>query len=82
MKWREQVRELKDMSVDGLKTKEREFSEELFWLKMKHRSGQLPNFASIAKVKKNLARVKTFLHAKLLTMKPESKEGRDEKKGN
>lgn len=64
MKARDQLRELKDLSVEGLKTKELEFSEELFWLKIKHRSGQLSNYSNIKKIRKNLARVQTLLHSK------------------
>ena len=67
MKIKDQLREFKDMTLDGLKAKEQEISEEIFWLKIKHRSGQLTNYASITKIKKDLARVKTFLRAKKLS---------------
>jgi large subunit ribosomal protein L29 len=66
MKLKEQVREFSRLSITELKSKEKEFSEEIFWLKIKHRSGQLPNFASLTRTKKNLARIKTFIKAKEL----------------
>lgn len=64
MKWKEKMQEFKDLNLEGLKAKEADLSEELFWLKIKHKSGQLSNFTSITKVKKDLARIKTFLNAR------------------
>ena len=64
MKWKEKIQEFKDLNLEGLKAKEQDLSEELFWLRIKHKSGQLSNFTSITKAKKDLARVKTFLSEK------------------
>ncbi len=69
MKWKEKVSELKDMNLESLKAKDQEYSEELFWLKMKNRAGQLSNYSSIEKARKDLARVKTFIKMKEKTEK-------------
>ena len=69
------------MTFENLEVKEKDLKDELFWLNIKHRSGQLTNFSGIKKVKKDLARVKTFLRSK--REKGANLEGvKDEKTGN
>jgi large subunit ribosomal protein L29 len=57
--------ELKEFSVDELEQKARELSEELFNLRIQHATGQLENTARIGQVKKDVARVNTFLNMKV-----------------
>lgn len=53
--------ELKELSVEELKEKERDLSQELFNLRFQKATGQLGNTAMVPKTKKDLARVKTVL---------------------
>lgn len=55
------AKELRDLSFEELKQKEKETSQELFNLKFQKASGQLGNTAMLSKVKKDLARMKTVL---------------------
>ena len=65
------VGDLRDLSVDELKGKEKDLREELFNLRFQHATGQLENTARIRLVRKDLARIKTIL----------SEEGRVNKTG-
>lgn len=53
--------ELRDLTGEELEQKRQELIEELFNLKIQHATGQLENTARIEHVKRNIARVKTFL---------------------
>ena len=55
------AKELRELSMEELKEKEREASQELFNLRFQKATGQLGNTAIIRTTKKNLARVKTVL---------------------
>ena len=55
------AKELRELSAEELKEKEKEASQELFNLRFQKATGQLGNTAIIRKTKKNLARVKTML---------------------
>ncbi len=55
------AKELRELSTEELKEKEKEASQELFNLRFQKATGQLGNTAIIRKTKKNLARVKTML---------------------
>ena len=55
------AKELRELSGEELKEKEKEASQELFNLRFQKATGQLGNTAMIRKTKKNLARVKTVL---------------------
>ncbi len=55
------ARELKELSVEELKARVKETSQELFNLRFQKATGQLGNTAMIPKTKKNLARVKTVI---------------------
>jgi large subunit ribosomal protein L29 len=55
------AKELRELSSEELKEKEKEASQELFNLRFQKATGQLGNTAIIRKTKKNLARVKTVL---------------------
>ncbi len=54
-------KELRDLSLEELKTKDRELSRELFTLRLQKATGQLGNTAVVGKTKKDLARVKTII---------------------
>lgn len=55
------AKELRDLSLEELKTKERELNQELFNLKLQKATGQLGNTASVVKARRDLARVKTII---------------------
>lgn len=54
-------KELRDLSVPELVTKEKEMAEELFTMKLRHGLSQLNNPLSIRKARRDLARIKTML---------------------
>jgi large subunit ribosomal protein L29 len=54
-------KELRDLSLEELKTKDRELSQELFNLRLQKATGQLGNTAVVVKTKRDLARVKTIM---------------------
>ena len=55
------AKELRNLSIEELKEKDHELSQELFNLRFQKATGQLGNTAMVNKTKKALARVKTIL---------------------
>ena len=55
------LRDLKDLSLEELKTRERELVDEVFHLRLKRATSQLPNPMKMRETRRNLARVKTLL---------------------
>ncbi len=55
------IKEIRDLSVDELKEKEKSFLEELFKLRVRFATGQLESPSVIKGVKRDVARVKTVL---------------------
>ena len=53
--------ELRDLTLDELREKKRDLSQELFNLRLQKATGQLGNTAIIPKTKKDLARVNTVI---------------------
>lgn len=53
--------EIKDMTVDELNSKLAELKQELFNLRFQHAVNQLENPMRLQAVKKDIARVKTFI---------------------
>lgn len=53
--------EIKDMTVDELNSKLAELRQELFNLRFQHAVNQLENPKRLQAVKKDIARVKTFI---------------------
>jgi len=53
--------EARDMTDDELQTRERELTEELFHLRLRRASSQLPNPMKVRDTRRDLARVKTVL---------------------
>lgn len=58
------IKEIKDMGVDELRQKSRDLAEELFRLRIRHASGQLDSSATMGRVRKDIARIKTVLRQK------------------
>ncbi|MCX5811071.1 MAG: 50S ribosomal protein L29 [Proteobacteria bacterium] len=61
------AKELKELTVEELTKKKKDFKEELFNLRFQHSTGQLENNARIAIIKKDIARVETFIRQKQLS---------------
>lgn len=59
------AKELKDLTVEELRSKEKEMQETLFNLRFQHATGLLENTMRIPATKKDLARIKTVIRAKL-----------------
>ncbi|OPL16538.1 MAG: 50S ribosomal protein L29 [delta proteobacterium MLS_D] len=57
-------KEIRELSVDELRQKERTLVEELFKLRFRSAAGQLESTASLKKTRKNIALVKTMLREK------------------
>jgi len=55
------AKELRELTVEELRDRERDSSQELFNLRFQKATGQLGNTAMIGKTKRNLARIKTVL---------------------
>ncbi len=53
--------EIKDMTIDELNSKLAELKEELFNLRFQHAVNQLENPSRLKAVKRDIARVKTFI---------------------
>jgi large subunit ribosomal protein L29 len=58
------IKEIKDLSPEELKQKEKDLREEMFRLRMRHAAGQLESSASLKNARKEIARVKTVLREK------------------
>jgi large subunit ribosomal protein L29 len=57
------VEKMREWTADELRTKEREFSDQLFRLKFQLASGQSDLLQKIRVLRKDIARVKTLLRA-------------------
>ena len=55
------TQEVRDMSDDELHAREHELADELFHLRLKRATSQLPNPMKVRETKRDLARVKTAL---------------------
>jgi large subunit ribosomal protein L29 len=55
------IKEVKDLSPDEMKQKNRELVEELFRLQIRHASGQLESPAMMKNIRRDIARIKTLL---------------------
>jgi large subunit ribosomal protein L29 len=67
-----EIKELRDLSEAELAQREKDLTEELFNLKFQHATGQVENTQRLPHVRRDLARVKTFLREKA----GKSREGR------
>jgi large subunit ribosomal protein L29 len=55
---------VREMSVEDLKSKERELQEQLFRLRLQKSVGQLDNALKVRETRRDIARVKTILNEK------------------
>ena len=55
-----QAKQIRELSVDETRQKEREIAEELFRLRMRKSTGQLDNPMRLRLLRKDLARIKTI----------------------
>jgi large subunit ribosomal protein L29 len=62
------AKELRDLGVVELREKEKDLSQSLFNLRLQKASGQLGNTAMVGKTKRDLARVKTILRSKEISV--------------
>ena len=53
--------EIREMSLDEIRRKERDLKEELFNLRFQHATGQLENSRKLGQTKKDIAKVKTVI---------------------
>jgi large subunit ribosomal protein L29 len=58
------IAEFKDLSVDDLRTKEKELDDQLFRLRIQKSLGQLEAPLKVRTVRRDLARVKTLIRQK------------------
>jgi large subunit ribosomal protein L29 len=56
--------ELRDMDIDGLRSKEQELDDQLFRMRIQKSMGQLEAPGKMKDVRKDLARIKTILREK------------------
>jgi large subunit ribosomal protein L29 len=56
--------ELKELSDDELRTKEKELADQLFKLRFQHTLGQLENPMKLRNIRREIARIKTVLEEK------------------
>ena len=59
------TKELRGLSVDDLKAREKELNKELFQLKMQKGMGAVKDVHAIKKMRHDVARIKNVLHEKL-----------------
>ena len=60
-----EFQKLRELSVEELQAKEKELKEELFNLRFQQAIGQLANPMRLGEVKRDIARVKTVINARL-----------------
>lgn len=58
------ARELRELSDDELRVKERDLADQLFKLRFQHTLGQLDNPAKLRNIRREIARIKTLLEEK------------------
>lgn len=57
-------KELRDLTIDELKEKHKEYKKELYNLRFQHAIGQLSNTARITEVRRTIARILTIMREK------------------
>jgi large subunit ribosomal protein L29 len=55
------IKEIRDLSSDELRQKDRDMKEEYFKLKLRHATGQLDSPAMLKQVRKDIARINGVL---------------------
>ena len=59
-----QIKDVRNLSVEDLQKKLEDLKKDLFMLRMQHATNQLDNPVKIAAVKKDIARIKTIIREK------------------
>lgn len=54
------AKEVRELSIDEMRQKEREITEEIFRLRMRKSTGQLDNLMRLRLLRRDLARIKTI----------------------
>ncbi|MBW2066545.1 MAG: 50S ribosomal protein L29 [Deltaproteobacteria bacterium] len=67
------AKELRDLSPEELREKEKELSQEIFNLRFQKATGQLGNTALLGKTKRDLARVKTIIREREISAERDKK---------
>ncbi len=65
-RWKWPAEKMREWTDDELKTREREFSDQLFRLKFQMMSGQTEHLPAIRDLRKGIARVKTLVKERLM----------------
>jgi len=65
------VEEIRELSVDVLRDREKELDDQLFRLRIQKSMGQLESPAKVREVRRDLARVKTILRGKQTAGSPQ-----------
>lgn len=63
-KWKWPAEEMREWTDDELRTREREFSDQLFRLRFQMGAGQTESLLAIRGLRRGIARVKTILRAR------------------
>lgn len=58
------ISEIRDLSPEELKQKERNLVDELFKLRFRHSTGQIESTAMLKALRRDIARIKTILREK------------------
>jgi large subunit ribosomal protein L29 len=58
------VAEIRELSIDALRDREKELDDQVFRLRIQKSMGQLEAPAKVRELRRDLARVKTILHEK------------------
>lgn len=58
------IKEIRDLNMDELNQKGREMAEEMFRLRLRHTTGQLDSTATLSRVRREIARIKTVQREK------------------
>lgn len=66
------ARELRDLTAEELKKKEKDFKEEIFNLRFQHSTGQLENTARRKLLRRDVARIEMALREKELQVSKRS----------
>jgi len=61
------AKELRELSLDDLELKRKEFREEIFHLALRRATGQLENPMKVRESRRDLARVETVIRERALT---------------
>ena len=70
---KEQKEQTRELTLDEVRRKERDLSDQLFRLKFQHASGQTDTLRKIRELRRDIARVKTILRERSAEPQPAAK---------